>query len=377
MTKCALVSNTDWYLYNFRLSLARRLQELAWEVVLISPAGSYAPRLQQAGFTWQEWSVGRQSMGPVQELSAVRKLTGLYRQIQPDLVHHHTIKAVLYGGLAAWQTGIPAVVNSITGRGYVFEGQDGRARALGRLVQPLYRWVLARTRAQTIFENAGDRQFFIERHLLQPGRTHLIESVGVDADHFHPLPEPPGVPTILLASRLLWDKGVGVLVDAARILKAQGQEVRFVLAGEPDPGNPTSISETQLHAWQQQGLVEWWGWQADMLAVYAQSHIVVLPSFHEGVPTGLLEAAACARPIVASDIPGCRTVVVDGENGLLVPPRQAQPLAQALQRLLSDPDLRGRMGQAGRSRVLQRFTQQLINQQTVEVYRLALAQASA
>lgn len=377
MAKCALVSNTDWYLYNFRLSLARHLQNSGWEVVLISPAGSYSPLLQQAGFTWLEWPVGRQSMQPGPELAAVGRLTRLYRQVQPDLVHHHTIKPVLYGGLAAWRAGVPAVVNSITGRGYVFEGQDRRARILGQAIQPVYRWVLARSRAQMIFENEGDRQYFINHHLVRAERTHLIESVGVDAEHFHPLPEPPGLPTVLLASRMLWDKGVGVLVEAAQILKDQGCQVRFVLAGEPDPGNPTSIPAAQLREWQQEGLVEWWGWQADILSAYARSHIVALPSFHEGVPTGLLEAAACARPIVASDIPGCRTVVIDGETGLLVPPRQAQPLAQAIDRLLSDRDLRGRMGQAGRRRVLERFTQPQINQQTAQVYRLALADTGA
>jgi glycosyltransferase involved in cell wall biosynthesis len=375
MVKVALVSNTDWYLYNFRLSLARHLQSLGWEVTLISPAGAYAAKLQQAGFTWLPWSVTRQSLLPWQELTAVRELARLYRQLQLDLVHHHTIKPVLYGGMAARLAGVPAIVNSITGRGYVFEGQDGRARTLGLAVKPFYRWVLRNNRTRTIFENDGDRQYFTKNQLVQAERTHLIESVGVDATYFQPLPEPEGPVTVLLAARLLWDKGVGVLVDAARLLKEHGLEVRIVLAGEPDPGNPTSIPEAQLLAWQQAGLVEWWGWQADMRAVYARCHIVALPSFHEGVPAGLLEAAACARPIVASDIPGCRTVVIDGETGLLVPVEQPGPLAQALERLLSDPDLRGRMGQAGRRRILQNFTQPHINQQTVEVYRLALAQA--
>lgn len=374
MVRCALVSNTDWYLYNFRLSLARHLQTLGWEVFLISPPGSYTARLQQAGFSWLAWPVGRQSLLPWQELAAVRRLTNLYRSLQPDLVHHHTIKPVLYGGLAARQAGVGAVVNSITGRGYVFEGQGRRARLLGQAARPFYRAVLRRSRSHTIFENESDRQYFIEQRLVPADRTHLIESVGVDANHFQPQPEPEGPLMVLLAARLLWDKGVGELVEAARLLKEQGQEVRVVLAGEPDPGNPSSIPASQLQSWQQAGLVELWGWQADMPSVYARCHIVALPSYHEGVPTGLLEAAACARPIVASDIPGCRVVVVDGETGLLVPPGQPGPLAEALARLISDPDLRGRMGQAGRSRILQRFTQQHINQQTVEVYRLALAQ---
>ena len=150
-------------------------------------------------------------------------------------------------------------------------------------------------------------------------------------------------------------------------------EFKIVLVGNPDPGNPTSISDEQLHAWEKENLLEWWGWQTDMQHVYSQCHIVVLPSFHEGVPTGLLEAAACGMPIVASDIPGCRTVVIDGETGLLVPPGQSESLAAALENLIVEGDLRGRMGKAGRERILKRFTQQKINQQTIEVYSLALS----
>lgn len=373
MTRCALVSNTDWYLYNFRLSLAAFLREQGYEVLLISPPGDYAARLEAAGFAWYEWQVGRQSLAPWGEVQAVQQLTTLYRRLKPDLVHHHTIKPVLYGALAAARAGVPAVVASITGRGYVFEGHDRRARALQTLVKPLYRWLLRRSRTHVIFENEGDRQYFITLGLVAADRTHLVESVGVDPQRFYPAPEPEGTPIALLAARLLWDKGIGVLAEAARLLRQQNTAVQIVLVGQPDPGNPSSIPVEQLKTWEAEGLLDWWGWQTDMQAVYARSHIVVLPSFHEGVPTNLLEAAACGRPIVASDIPGCRTVVQDGENGLLVPPGAARPLAEALARLAASADLRGRMGRAGRERVLKAFTQQHINQQTLAVYQQAQA----
>ncbi|MFN2197120.1 MAG: glycosyltransferase family 4 protein [Anaerolineales bacterium] len=371
MTKCALVSNTDWYLFNFRLSLANFLRKRGYEVLLISPPGEYTTRLEAAGFDWFEWQVGRQSMAPWGEIQAVRQLTDLYRQLQPDLVHHHTIKPVLYGSLAAGRAGVPAVVASITGRGYVFEGQGLRARGLQVWIKPLYRRLLQRNNTRVIFENEGDRQFFISQGLVAPGRAHLVESVGVDPQRFFPAPEPAGTPVALLAARLLWDKGIGVLVEAARLLRQQKAAIQIVIVGQPDPGNPSSIPVEQLKAWQAEGLLSWWGWQTDMQAVYARSHIVVLPSFHEGVPTGLLEAAACGRPIVASDIPGCRTVVQDGENGFLVHPGEARPLAEALARLAASADLRGRMGKAGRERVLKFFTQEQINQQTLAVYQQA------
>ena len=373
MMRVALISNTDWYLYNFRLSLAKELRDGDFDVKLISPGGRYVSKLEEQGFEWHEWRVGRQSIAPWQELGTIRKLTNLYRQLKPDLVHHHTIKPVLYGGIAAQQAKVPAVVASITGRGYALEGRDNRAKILEEIIKPFYRRGLRSDNTQVIFENDSDQKFFVQAGLVNQRQCNLIESVGVDPDYFFPTPEPDGSVVILLASRMLWDKGVGVLADAAHLLKQTGLEFKIVLVGNPDPGNPTSIPEEQLRAWEKENLLEWWGWHTDMQRIYSQCHIVVLPSFHEGVPSGLLEAAACGIPIVASDIPGCRTVVINGETGILVPPGQPKPLAAALENLILDPDLRGRMGKAGQERILEYFTQQKINQQTIEVYRLALS----
>jgi glycosyltransferase involved in cell wall biosynthesis len=373
MMRVALIANTDWYLYNFRLSLAKELRNSEFDVVLISPGGRYVPLLEEQGFEWHEWQIGRQSVTPWQELGTIRKLKNLYRKLKPDLVHNHTIKPVLYGGIAAQQAKVPAVVASITGRGYAFEGRDHRARLLEQIIKPFYRRVLRSNNTRVIFENDSDQNFFIQTGLVDQRQCNLIESVGVDPDHFFPTPEPEGPVVILLASRMLWDKGVGVLADASHQMKRKGLDFKIVLVGNPDPGNPTTISEEQLRAWEKENLMEWWGWQTDMQGVYSQCHIVVLPSFHEGVPKGLLEAAACGIPIVASDIPGCQTVVIDGETGLLVPPGRSESLAAALENLIMDGDLRGRMGKAGRERILKRFTQQKINQQTIEVYRLALS----
>jgi glycosyltransferase involved in cell wall biosynthesis len=219
-----------------------------------------------------------------------------------------------------------------------------------------------------IFENSADREFFLEKDLIPVGRTWLIESVGVDANKFYPKPEPEDTPVVLMASRMLWDKGVGDLVEAARILTRQ-YSLRVVLVGTPDPGNPKTIEEQTLREWQREGVIEWWGWQADMPSVYAQCHIVALPSLYEGLPSALLEAAACGKPIVATDIPGCRQVVSEGVNGYLVPPRSPKQLADALGKLLSDPKLREQMGKASRQIVLRKFTHTHINAATLAVYR--------
>jgi glycosyltransferase involved in cell wall biosynthesis len=372
MTRLLLSSNTDWYIYNFRLALAEYLQQQGWEVVLVSPPGKYTTRLQQRGFRWIAWDLGRKSTSPWGEIKSLGEIASIYRREKPDLVHHHTIKPVLYGSLAARLARVPATVNSITGRGYIFLGENRKARLLKPLVMQIYRMALKSGTCAVIFENDNDRQFFLDHHLVPTERTWLIEGVGVDPERFTPQPEPPGVPVVALAARMLWDKGVGVLVEAARLLKAETQ-VRVALIGEPDPGNPATVSSQTLEKWHTEGLVEWWGWQPEMPKAYSQSHIVTLPTMYgEGVPTTLLEAAACGRPLVATDIPGCREVVTDGYNGFLVPPNDPQALAQALKRLVSDPSLRGRMGSASRQLVLQKFTHAQVNAATLRVYQHVL-----
>jgi glycosyltransferase involved in cell wall biosynthesis len=371
MPKVILVANTDWYLYNFRLELSTSLRALGYDVVLVSPPGEYSARLGEAGFRWLPWQVGRQTVSPAGELGAVVQLAKIYRQEKPDLVHHFTIKPVLYGSLAARVAGVPSVVNAITGLGYVFLRSELKARLLRRVVKLLYPVALGSSRHAAIFENDNDRQFFITEGLVRASRTWLVEGAGVNAEFFSPLPEPDGPPVIVLPARLLWDKGVGEFVAAARLLMKNGS-ARLALVGLPDPGNPAHIPAETLQSWVDEGVVEWWGWQHDMREVYAKSHIIALPSYGEGVPTALLEAAACARPIVTTDVSGCREVVRDGVNGFLVPVKQVEPLAEALERLAVDGDLRRRMGSAGRELILSKYTSTRINRETEAVYRSLL-----
>ncbi len=371
MPKIILVANTEWYLYNFRLSLARDLRERGFEVILVSPPGRFVLRLEEAGFHWIAWEVGRQTIAPWKELGSLLRLVSIYRHKKPDLVHHFTVKPVLYGSLAARLSGVTGVVNSITGLGYIFLGKDPKARLLRRFIKSMYRLAINHPNCAAIFENATDQEYFIREELLNPDRTWLIEGVGVDATHFSPAPQPDGIPLVILPARMLWDKGVGVLVEAARLLHERVQ-VRVALVGEPDPGNPATIDESILKRWVQEGLVEWWGWQQDMKAVYAASHIVTLPSLGEGVPTVLLEAAASGRPIVTTDTPGCRDVVKDGLNGFLVPPDEPRALADALYQLITDPSLRDRMGAAGRQLILDKYTTAHVNSATLGVYRSIL-----
>jgi glycosyltransferase involved in cell wall biosynthesis len=366
--KILIVSNTDWYLFRFRLLLARFLREQGEEVVLVSPSGTYASQIEADGFRWLNWEVGRQSVNPLKEAQAAWRLLRIISQEKPDLVHLHTIKPVLYGLLIAWFRKNIALVRSITGRGYVFLGEDARARLLRPLVKIVYRFALGSGRGMTIFENETDRRYFVDQKLVSPDRTCIIEGVGVDTDFYSPLPEPEGIPVVVLAGRMLWDKGVGTFVEAARLLRSK-VSARFVLVGQPDIGNPASIDVEALKRWVEEGVIEWWGWKSDMREVFSACHIVALPSLGEGVPTILLEAASSARPIVATDVPGCRDVVANGINGLTVPPQDPSALAMAMEKLISHPETRRAMGQAGRELAVGRFSSSRINQSTYLVYQ--------
>ncbi len=365
--KILLFANTDWYLYNFRLALAQALRSEGIQVVLVSPEGPYAPRLQDLGFYWVRFPISRRRLNPFAEAGTILRLARLYRSEEPDMVHHFTIKCVLYGSLVAHLFGIQ-VVNSITGLGYVFtEGKDARKQLAG-IVKLFYRAVIRGTFA--IFQNPDDQAFFLENGLADPKQTALIRGSGVDIERFSPRKEPQGIPLVILPTRLLRDKGVEDFVDAARLLRSEGVEARFGLVGDSDPENPSAIPITRLRAWEQEGVIEWWGWKEDMAQVYALSSIVSLPSYYrEGVPKTLLEAAACGRAMVASDMPGCREIVRNGENGLLVPPHNPRALADALRSLILDPSLRQQMGIRGRQIAVEEFSTDLVVGKTLAVYR--------
>lgn len=368
--RVALVANTDWYLYNFRLSLAREIRAAGADAVLVSPPGSYVPRFREAGFEWLPIGMDRRGLNPIFEAFTWMRFLLLYQRQRFDLVHHFTHKPVIYGSLAAKALGRMPVVNSVTGAGYLFVHPGWGTAALRRLVLPAFRAALSGPNVRVIFENPDNQAAFVRSGLVRLGGSSIVGGTGVDPEHFRPAPEPSGIPVLLMPARMLWDKGVGDVVEAARILRSRGASVRFVLAGAADEGSLARISERQLRQWQADGLVEWIGHQDDMAALFARAHVVTLASQGgEGLPRSLVEAAACGKPIVATDVDGCREVVRDGVNGFLVPPRNPGALASAIERLIGDPALRQAMGLRGRRIVVERFTDETINDQTLAVYR--------
>ncbi len=367
MPKILFFSNTSWFLYNFHLHLAQILRDHGNEIVLLAPCDEYSSRLEQEGFRWIDIRLSRQGMNLLKEGKSLFKLYQVYRQERPDIVHHFTVKSVLYGTIVARLLGIRRIVNGISGLGYLFTNQGLVAQILSRLLLFMYRGLLVQT--TVIFENRDDQEFFRKMGLVNPGKNFLVIGTGVDTIKFNFVPENNGVPIIVLPARLLWDKGVGEFVIAARQLKQEGIQARFVLVGNIDLGNPSAVPEIQLQEWIREGVVEWWGWQEDMPSVLAQTHIVCLPSYREGVPKALLEAASIGRPIVASNVPGCREVIKDGINGFLVPPKEPGQLAIALRKLINDSTLRGKMGASSRKLAVERFDRRHITEQILAIYQ--------
>ena len=370
--KVLLFANTDWYLYNFRLGLAKFLRDNGFEVVMISPQGPYGPRLVAEGFRWIPLQMDRRSLNPWRELRLIAQIASILRAEKPALVHNFTIKCVVYGSLAARWAGVQARVNAVTGLGYVFIGQDFRARLLRPIVGALLKLAFNGIAARLIVQNQDDSAAFVDAGLVLKDFVRLIKGSGVDTSRFYPRLEarPAGSLRVLLASRLLWDKGIGEYVEAARQIKRQGLAVEFLLAGDIDSGNPASVSADDVESWRAAGIVRPLGHVEDMAVLLSDIDVMVLPSsYGEGVPRSLIEAAACGLPIITTDAPGCREIVEEGVNGYLVPVRDAHALADAIRRLYANPALRQSMGQAGREKVLKEFDERIVFEKTLAVYR--------
>ena len=379
--KILLLANTDWFLYRFCSELAQALRDRGDELVLASPPGDHVEKLLEAGFLWRPFPMPRRVSNPFAELRTLATLRSLVRRERPDLVHHFTLKCVLYGTLVSRQRGrhshrrgTPVIVNSITGLGYLYSSSGWRVRILRAVVERIGRFLLPST--HSIFLNRDDLAHFRRRGIVSAERSHLILGSGVDTEVYRPRENDDGVtrqpPVVAFVGRLLWSKGVGELVEAARRLRARGVQARFVLVGSGDPGNPESVPADAVRGWEHEDLVESWGFSEDMMDTYGRTSVVCLPTtYREGVPTVLLEAAACGRPVVATDMPGCREAVVDGETGRLVAPGDAGALDEALAELIADPHLRVRMGRAGRERVRRELDVRRVVEATLEVYRQA------
>ncbi len=359
----------DWYFWSHRLDLARLAARAGFDVSIATRVTDHGERIRQEGFRLLPITLSRRSRNPFSELAAVRELVLLYRRERPMIVHHVALKPILYGSFAAWCCGVPGVVNAFAGLGYAFTDRHRRRKFLRACLGRALRVLLKLRRSVVVFQNSDDRDVFVEEGIVAPPQTRIIAGSGVDTKVFDVRPTPSDAPIVMLASRMLWDKGVGEFAEAVRRLRRDGVPARCVLVGMCDEHNPAAIPQEQLRRWVDEGLLEWWGHRDDMPATLARATMVVLPSYREGLPKVLLEAAACGKPLIAADVPGCRDLVTHEVNGFLVPPRDSAALAAAITTLLRDPSLAAKMGLAGREMVVRRFSVERIASQTVDLYR--------
>ena len=379
MSRILLVANTSWYLYNFRLRLLFELRNSGLEVALVAPRDAYTPLLEDHGFTVHNWLVARSSINPIAEAHALVDLLRIYQREVPDLVHHFTIKACLYGTIAAKIANVSHVINAITGLGHVFLGKRKRTRALRLALKPLYRAVFTARRSTVVFQNADDLEHLVNLGITDGHRSRLIRSSGVDIDHFSqeaaPAPSPTGFHQpvrLLFPSRLIHEKGVRELLSACRTLWQQDVSLELLVAGSLDEGNRSSLTTAELEEIRAESRVRCLGHVSDMRSLYASSDLVVLPSYREGLSRALIEAAAMERPIITTDVPGCRDVVDHGISGLLVPAGDADSLRLAIQLLLHNPELARRFGLAARQKVVREFQVTLVNERTLFQYQRLL-----
>ena len=380
--KLLFLVTEDWYFCSHRLPAARAARAAGFDVVVATRVRAHGDRICDEGFGLRPIGWRRRGDGLVGARRAISEIAGLYRAEQPDLVHHIALKSVLFGGIAlrrAFPTpeGAPVAIDSIMGLGSRFSAASFVAR-LRRPSLGIALRVAGRGRGWVIVQNPEDRDALIALGIA-PQRITLIRGSGVDCNHFRPLPDPEATTvTIALVSRMLRDKGVLDAVAAIQLLRGRGLPVELLMAGPTDPDNRGSLSAESLVSLTADPGVAWLGPVADVRTVWRRAAIAVLPStYGEGVPKALLEAAACARPIVASDVPGCREVVLAGETGLLVPPRDVGGLAAAIAALTGDPARRKAMGCAGRALVEREFAEDIIARETLAVYNAALRERAA
>jgi glycosyltransferase involved in cell wall biosynthesis len=375
--KLIFLVTEDWYFWSHRLPMARAAQEAGFDVAVATRVAAHGERIAAAGFRLLPLRWRREQLGLRASLSAVVEIYRLYRRERPFIVHHVAHKAALLGGIAALLARVPYVVSFIAGVGYMGTSQSRHARLIGAAARLLWPPLLLRANCRVIVQNDEDRHVIATLRPAAAARIVVIRGSGVDLDHFAPLPEPPAPPvTAAYVGRMIAIKGVATLVEAQQILQREGIELRLLLAGAPDPANPTSFGAATLQSWSALPGIVWCGHRDDVREIWASAHIAVLASVGgEGLPKTLLEAAAMGRAIAATDVPGTRDIARPGINAILVPPGDARALAAALKELAGDPARRRAYAAAGRALVADGFSEAAVRAATVALYRSLTARA--
>ena len=373
MPKLLFVVTEDWYFCSHRLNLAMEAMNAGFDVTVATRVTKHGNKILDADIRLIPLHhMIRSGTKPINEIRCIKELVQVYKKVQPDIVHHVAMKPMLYGSMAAYFTKVRYKVQAISGFGFVFLSDTWKAKLLRIPIRMMLRFALCGKNTSVVVQNPDDARL-AESLGVKKSNLHIIAGSGVDIQAFYPTKEPESKSIrVTLVARMLWDKGIGEFVEAIRLLKDKGLNIEGHLVGEPDDSNPASISLAQLQEWQRAIGVQYEGRRSDIARVWQESHIAVLPSYREGLPKSLLEAAACGRPMVATDVPGCRSVVINNKTGLLVPPRNAESLALAIEKLINNKVLRLEMGIKARELIENEMSVQMINSHFIELYRRLL-----
>jgi len=362
------VITEDWFFASHFLDRAQAAIKAGYRVSVVTRRRDAAKHLESLGIEFVNIEFARRGLNPFAEIATIIKLRSILAQLRPDIIHNIALKPVVLGSIAAQLARFRNVVNAPVGMGYVFTSDEKQALLLRPFVKVLIRYVLSRKNSRVIIENNDDLDNLVTGKFAKRTSIALIKGAGVDLTKFQPTQEPPTPINVIMVSRMLRDKGVNEYVEAARLISKNDKTTNFVLVGDVDDGNPTSITHKQLNEWNQESNVKWLGARTDIATLFSNSHIACLPSYREGLPKSLIEAAASGLPIVTTDVPGCREIVVEGVNGFLVPARDSAQLAMAIQKLIQNPILRLKMGANNRQKAELEFANEIIIQQTHSVY---------
>ncbi len=361
--------SVNWFFCSHFLERAIAARSAGYDVVVLTNPEEDGCCVEASGLRLIPLELDRRSLNPFVALQNLLHVIAVYRRERPDLVHHVALKPILLGTLAARMLGIRNVINAIVGMGYLATSEKLLVGLLRPVLNGWLKYLLNPPGSRVVFENNDDLTTFVENRQVRAGDARLIRGAGVDPGVYRLHSRAPDPTTVVLVARMLWDKGVGEFVVAARMLHELGSDARFLLVGDVDPSNRASIDENQLRAWDEEGVVKWLGHRSDIAEILAHAHIACLPSYREGLPKSLLEAMAAGLPCVTTDVPGCREAVRDNDNGLLVPPRDAEALSRALSLLIADPALAATMGKRGRARIEQEFSSRHIIERTLGLYQ--------
>jgi len=355
------------------MPIARKALAEGFKVVVVTNVSKHRDIIESEGFELAPIEISRGSVNLFSEFRTISQLYSYYKKYSPDIVHHVAIKPVIYGALVARFIGSIKIVNAMAGLGFVFISNKRSVRFIRLFVYKLFKFLFRNKNSKLILQNKDDLNYFLENKLIKRNQVAIIRGSGVDTNRFVSVKEVEGIPIVMLASRMLWDKGIKEFVNAAKNLKQEGLRARFVLVGANDSENPTSISDKQLDEWDKSGVVEYWKERDKMHKILTQACIVCLPSYREGLPKVLLEAASCGKPIIGTNVPGCREIIRNEENGILVPPYEVEPLADAIKELVDNPGKRKSMGAVGRKLVENEFSEEIVVSQTLKLYKKMLA----